>query len=112
MINRFPFYNYPNNFYNHFNYMNKANSMDKKNIQDEIKKEEKQEYKKSSTYNSLGPFHINFNGFSDNDKPVIEFAGLKLYLDDLLILSILFILYKEDVKDDMLFILLVLLLLT
>ena len=92
--------------------MNKANSMDKKNIQDEIKKEEKKEYKKSSTYNSLGPFHINFNGFSDNDKPVIEFAGLKLYLDDLLILSILFILYKEDVKDDMLFILLVLLLLT
>ena len=81
-------------------------------LNEEIKKEKKQEYKKSSTYNSLGPFHINFNGFSDNDKPVIEFAGLKLYLDDLLILSILFILYKEDVKDDMLFILLVLLLLT
>ena len=45
MINRFPFYNYPNNFYNHFNYMNKANSMDKKNIQDEIKKKKNKNIK-------------------------------------------------------------------
>ena len=68
--------------------------------------------KKSSNYSSIGPILINTNGFSNQEEPLIEFSGLKLYLDDLIILSLLFFLYKEDVKDDMLFILLILLLIT
>lgn len=66
--------------------------------------------KKSSNYSSFGPIFINTNGFSNKEEPILEFSGLKLYLDDLIILSLLFILYKEEVKDDMLFILLILLL--
>lgn len=66
--------------------------------------------KKSSKYYNVGPIFINTNGFSDKEQPVLEISGRKLYLDDLIILSLLFFLYKEDVKDDMLFMLLILLL--
>ena len=38
--------------------------------------------------------------------------GIKLFLDDIIILGILFLLYKEEVKDEMLFIALILLLLS
>ena len=66
--------------------------------------------KKSSKYHHIGPIFLNTNGFSNKEEPIIEISGQKLYLDDLIILSLLFFLYKEDVKDDMLFILLILLL--
>lgn len=68
--------------------------------------------KKSSKYYNIGPIFLNTNGFSDKEEPLLEISGRKLYLDDLIILSLLFILYKEDVKDDMLFIVLILLLIT
>lgn len=42
--------------------------------------------------------------------PSFEFPFLNLYTDDIVILCLLFVLYKEDVKDDMLFICLLLLL--
>lgn len=42
--------------------------------------------------------------------PFFEFPFLNLYSDDFLILCLLFILYKEEVKDEMLFICLLLLL--
>ena len=66
--------------------------------------------KKSSKYYHLGPFLINTNGFSNKEEPLLEISGQKLYLDDLIILSLLFFLYKENVKDDVLFMLLILLL--
>ena len=43
-------------------------------------------------------------------QPIFELFGIKLFLDDLIILGILFFLYKEEVKDDMLYIILFLLL--
>lgn len=55
----------------------------------------------------------NFNEISRyNNNPIIEFAGFKLYLDDLLILGILLFLYEEGVKDNLLFLFLFFLLLT
>lgn len=66
--------------------------------------------KKSSKYYHISPIFINTNGFSNKEEPVLDISGQKLYLDDLIILSLLFFLYKEDVKDDMLFMLLILLL--
>ena len=67
----------------------------------------------SSKINNLFslPFTFDFNGLSDSDSPIIEAFGIKLYLDDIIILCLLFLLYKEDVKDEMLFIALILLLL-
>lgn len=51
----------------------------------------------------------------DDNEPVpfiFEFMGLKIYLDDIILFSILFFLYKEDVEDNFLSTLLVLLLLS
>ena len=52
-------------------------------------------------------------------KPIKETApvwfdlfGIKLYFDDVLLLSLLFFLYKEEVKDEGLFLALVLLLIS
>lgn len=64
-----------------------------------------------SYLNNIFPFSFDFNGFSNSDDPIIDIFGIKLYLDDIIILCLLFILYKEDVKDEMLFIALILLLL-
>ena len=43
---------------------------------------------------------------------VAESSKVKLYFDDVLILSLIFFLYKEDVKDEGLFLALVLLLIS
>ena len=46
-------------------------------------------------------------------EPVwLDLFGIKLYFDDVLILSLLFFLYKEEVKDEGLFLALVLLLIS
>ena len=76
----------------------------------EHQNKENRHEKKSSKYYHIGPIFINMNGLSNKEEPMLEISGQKLYLDDLIILSLLFFLYKEDVKDDMLFMLLVLLL--
>ena len=46
------------------------------------------------------------------DKPIFEFFGIKLFFDDILIISLIFFLYNEGVKDQNLFIALILLLLS
>ena len=47
------------------------------------------------------------------DTPVwFDLFGIKLYFDDVLILSLLFFLYREEVKDEGLFLALVLLLIS
>lgn len=38
------------------------------------------------------------------DKPLLEFHGIKLYSDDVLILLLIFFLYKENINDMLLFI--------
>ena len=58
------------------------------------------------------PFSLNMDGFSDLEQPIIEILGIKLYQDDLIILGLLFFLYKEEVKDESLFVSLILLLLS
>ena len=52
------------------------------------------------------------NLFPVDDNGIIDIFGFKLHTDDLLILLILFILYKEDVKDKFLYIALILLLIS
>ena len=53
---------------------------------------------------------------SNHKKPAetvwFDLFGIKLYFDDVLILSLLFFLYKEEVKDEGLFLALVLLLIS
>lgn len=49
--------------------------------------------------------------FDDYNSQVFNIMGMTLHFDDILIISLLFFLYSEGVKDDMLFIALLLLLL-
>lgn len=46
------------------------------------------------------------------DPVWLDLFGIKLYFDDVLILSLLFFLYKEEVKDEGLFLALVMLLIS
>jgi hypothetical protein len=48
----------------------------------------------------------------NSDKEYFEIFGIKLYLDDIIIISLLFFLYSEGTEDPMLFISLILLLLS
>lgn len=119
MVN-FPFYRYPYPYY-YRNPLNTLHNLPYKTTEkiesditteNTIKNEQLKTYnEKKSRYNSIGP--INFqNPFSvDSDEPIFEILGIKLYLDDIIILCLLFFLYNEGVKDDMLFLSLILLLL-
>ena len=131
MVN-FPFFRFPyNNYYYRYypnyirmNYLNKNENI--KDIYEQYNdietKTNNQQYsrfyeddskKKSSSYNNFGPIHFaNPFSLTSLDEPALEILGIQLYLDDIIILGLLFFLYKEGVKDEMLFLSLILLLLT
>ena len=80
-------------------------------------------YNRNTQMNSNYPPIVSSNSRSDEtssikyDSDIKEnteenFLGIDLYLDDIMILCLLFILYKEEIKDEMLFIALILLLLS
>lgn len=48
----------------------------------------------------------------DEDIPLFQLFGINLYFDDILLICLIFFLYQEGVKDDSLFIALILLLLS
>ena len=47
-----------------------------------------------------------------NDEPAFEIFGIKLYFDDILIIALIFFLYNEGVRDNFLFLSLILILLS
>lgn len=122
----FPFFRsfYPNYYpyYRNYNFTpkqekteNNAITVQASPIEETRSESQKKESKEQSFHSRfLGPIHLNFdNPFDiDKEKPIIEILGISLYLDDLIILGLLFFLYQENVKDDMLFISLIMLLLS
>ena len=52
------------------------------------------------------------NNSQNNESYFFELFGLKLYFDDVLLICLIFFLYQEGVKDEELFISLILLLLS
>ena len=100
-FNKFPYYK---NFYGRPHYSNIDNSTSFK----------EKEIEKNSTTNNNDSSTINNNSRSchNSDSPFINILGINLYSDDILILCILLSLYLEGVRDEMLFISLILLLLT
>lgn len=130
---RFPYNNYYYRYYPNYNRMNDLNKNEKTNhieepsIQESSNDRQDKTYntsnsrfhecnnsqKKSSKYNHFGPIYFASSfSLTDLEEPVLEILEIKLYLDDLIILGLLFFLYKEDVQDEMLFLSLILLLLT
>lgn len=73
---------------------------------------QKQETKNSITNSKEISNTINSRSSSksNTEQAIFEILGIKLFLDDLIILGLLFFLYQEDVKDEMLYIILFLLL--
>ena len=83
-------------------------------LEEKINENTKQINEEKSQKNRSSGFNFNFLNFENiftqnSDEPIFEFMGIKLYLDDLLILGLLFILYTEGVEDEMLFLSLILL---
>lgn len=103
---RFPFFGFPyqypyyNRYYNNYKYYN---SNINKNNNDDNDTDTDKEIEESS---------VQARDNNNCDKPILNFMGIKLFLDDIIILGILFLLYTEEVKDEMLFIALILLLLS
>lgn len=132
---KFPYNNYYYRYYPNYNRMNYLNKSEKTNPIEEPSMQEafndmqdktydipnsrfhNNEYnnskKKSSKYNDFGPIHFASPfSLTNLEEPVLEILGIELYLDDIIILGLLFFLYKEDVQDETLFLSLILLLLT
>ena len=110
---RFPFYSYPYN-YQYYNYYNKypntaSYSKQKKDNKENIIKQE--ENNRITNLNKISN-SINKTSFFNSDQALFNILGIKLYLDDLIILALLFFLYQENVKDEMLYIILFLLLIS
>lgn len=61
--------------------------------------------------NLSSPYNNNCESENRYYEQFFEVFGIKLYFDDLLILALLFFLYKEDSHDDYLYIILIMLLL-
>ena len=100
---RFPFYGYP---YSYPYYIYQMQPPPQVQAQ-----ENKSESKKDSVINSNEFNNTTSSKFSSNPEDAIfEIFGIKLYLDDLIILGILFFLYQQNVNDQMLYIILFLLL--
>lgn len=76
------------------------------------------EGKKERSFSKKVPSGFSFlNNFlhqedRNEDETFFDLLGLKLYNDDLLLIGLIFFLYKEDVKDQYLFFALILLLLS
>lgn len=90
---RFPFFGYPYG-YPYYQYYNKH-----ANYKPTVEKSKKENSitNKEEISNTINPY-------------IFEILGIKIYLDDLIILAILYFLYQQKVKDEMLYIILLLLL--
>lgn len=118
MMYNFPFYphfptksyrDYPHNFNksplrnpNHtIRHSTETNSLRKNNHKKyDTRNEKKSEIKADDRYKGT------------DDENYFEILGIKLYSDDILLLCLIFFLYKEDVHDEYLFIALIMLLLS
>jgi len=95
--NRYRYMPRPNNSYKNYseNDNNKANSYDNKSKVSDVENNSNKETRNIKT-----------------DAPIFEIFGIKLFFDDILLVSLIFFLYNEGVKDQSLFIALILLLLS
>ncbi len=103
---RFPYYGYPYNYYKYYNHYNNLNQQIAKSEIDNSEK--KESITNSETISNTN----NSKRSSISDQAIFEIMGIKLYLDDLIILGVLYFLYEQNVKDEMLYIILFLLLIS
>lgn len=95
---------YPYKYYNYPIYQNKYNSSND-NFENKPPNKKVEEVTSPTSKNSD-------TEYSSKNSYFFSILGIRLYFDDLIILALLFFLYNEGVKDDGLFICLILLLLS
>ena len=92
---RFPGYRFPFQYYNPYNY--RPHTPMPKPIKEDVPPPPPPQESKST---------------KSSEQVWLDLFGIKLYFDDVLILSLLFFLYQEEVKDEGLFLALVMLLIS
>lgn len=97
-MNSFPRYGFPFPYLNPYRKYNYYNTFKKNN--------------KTSSSNFNVTTNKEKNIQNNNTDVWLDIFGIKLYSDDILILSLLYFLYEEEVKDEGLFLALVLLLIS
>lgn len=103
--NPFGFYPFPRFYRPPYGYYNNYQYQEHKYEPHETKKNYTEKNKPDeSGCNSSDSIYYN--------SPIFELFGIKLFFDDILIISLIFFLYNEGVKDQSLFIALILLLLS
>ena len=85
--------------------INNYNKINYKSIDNNSRNEMKEENRVRNEKNNKSKNHN-----IDNDDSIFEIFGLKLHQDDLLLIGLILFLYTEGVKDEFLFISLILLL--
>lgn len=108
---RFPGYRMPFQYYNPYNRNNFYSNYRPSQPMSEPVKAPSQVIKDDSTHTSSVENRKAKQPKPDSDV-WLDMFGIKLYFDDVLILSLLFFLYKEEVKDEGLFLALVMLLIS
>lgn len=109
---------YNNNYYQYYrpyppvNFNSSSEDKSSNNDSSTVNSHEKISHEESSRSYSFGPIHFRNPLFDDIESPIFEILGIQLYLDDIIILGLLFFLYQEGVQDEMLYIALILLLLS
>ena len=99
--NPYSFYPFSGFYRPQYGYYNK--------YQNDISHNQKNDNKKNQPDEFISQNSSDFNQYK---KPIFELFGIKLFFDDVLIISLIFFLYNEGVKDQSLFIALILLLLS
>lgn len=108
----FPFYSpfsrFPYNYNPRMGNPNFPKALPENNIKNASNQNDHVAYKKDSQKES----QKESRSATSDDDCFFEIFGLKLYFDDILLICLLFFLYQEGVKDEELFISLILLLLS
>ena len=136
MINNFPFYPQPySNYYLGYPQNIYKNAYNQKNYKEKHLNQRKQDnHQKNKQFHNLNKMQDNLYNhkevkkldkstsnksnifenlfFNTNDTPMFELFGIQLYQDDILLICLIFFLYNEGIKDEFLFIALILLLLS
>ena len=107
----------PYNYYTKSNYYNSTNLYKQNQINQNITPKTNFSNIQSSpnfsnTSNNSNIYTEPIKNNSDKDNILFEIFGLKIYFDDILIICILLFLYQEGIRDEYLFISLILLLLS
>lgn len=118
MMYNFPFYpQFSPRYYSVYPQNHLSNMKHDKNGTNEKIRVNSYNYKEKKSYGmyekQTNANELTENGFQNNNgDSIFEIFGIKLHSDDILLIFLIFFLFKEGVKDEYLFISLILLLLS